>query len=90
MDQANDPKNKMGPEDKGMKWDRDCTDILCCIVFLVYTVAIIGVSGYALTTGDPQRILTPFDSDGNACGRPDQCSTDDYAWPQSMPCPKGG
>jgi hypothetical protein len=28
----------------------------------------IGVSGYALATGDPMKIFTPFDSDGKPCG----------------------
>jgi len=51
-----------------LKWERGCTDILCCLIFIVFTVAILGVSFYALGSGDPSRIMTPFDSDGNACG----------------------
>jgi hypothetical protein len=30
----------------------------------------VAVSGYAIMKGDPARILVPFDSDGNECGRP--------------------
>lgn len=71
----------------GMKEDRSCTDILCCLIFLVFIVAMVGCSGYAIHNGDPERILTPFDSDGNACGQPDQCSNDDYAMPQGTACP---
>jgi hypothetical protein len=33
------------------------------------------ISIYAIGTGDPWIILTPFDSDGNQCGMPDQQST---------------
>ena len=50
---------------KGMKWDRSCTDIICCLVFIAFTVGMVGISGYALTTGEPLKIFTPFDSDGN-------------------------
>ena len=79
MEAAKDPKN--WPKDKGIKWERQCTDVICCLIFLVFTVAILGVSFYSFGKGDPARIMTPFDSDGNACGMPDQCSMKDYAWP---------
>jgi choline transporter-like protein 2/4/5 len=62
---------KPDPSEKGLKWERGCTDILCCLIFIVFTVAIFGVSFYAFGSGDPSRIMTPFDSDGNACGKPD-------------------
>lgn len=74
-------ENKLDKKDKGIKWERSCTDILCCLIFLVFLVAMVGCSFWALTKGDPERILTPFDSVGNACGRADQCSSTDYAWP---------
>jgi hypothetical protein len=35
----------------------------------------IGISGYALASGDPLKLLTPFDSDGNRCGYPGQTAT---------------
>ena len=65
--------NKM--QNSGMKWERSCTDILCCLIFLAFFVGMIGVSGYALSSGDPIKILTPFDSDGNQCGMPDQTAS---------------
>jgi len=74
-------------EDKGIKWERKCTDMICCLVFLVFLVAMVGLSFFALTKGDPARIVTPYDSDGNACGAPDQCSTNDKVFPQGEPCP---
>jgi len=56
-------------------------------VFVAFIAATIGVSFYAYRAGDPTRIMTPFDSDGNACGKPDQCSMKHYAWPQGEACP---
>lgn len=57
-------------DQKGMVYDRSCTDCLCCLIFLIYIVAMIGVSGYAIANGNPTVIITPFDSDGNQCGKP--------------------
>jgi hypothetical protein len=38
----------------------------------------LGISGYAIGTGDPWKILTPFDSDGNQCGMPDQEASEGF------------
>jgi len=46
----------------------------------------VGLSGFALMKGDPAKMLTPYDSVGNACGMPAQCSTKDYAFPQNETC----
>lgn len=32
-------------------------------------VAMLGVSGFAISNGDPLNIIAPFDSVGNACGK---------------------
>lgn len=58
-----------------MVYERSCTDILCCITFCLFFAAMGVISIYAIGTGDPWIILTPFDSDGNQCGMPDQQST---------------
>jgi len=56
-----------------MKMDnRHCTDVICCLLFVVFVVLMIGVSGYSFAEGDVVRIFTPFDSDGNQCGQPNQ------------------
>ena len=61
-------KNKLSAADKGIKWERSCTDILCCLLFLVFLASMVGITGYATTKGDPKRLLTPFDSSANKCG----------------------
>jgi choline transporter-like protein 2/4/5 len=60
IDDANKPENKM--TEKGIKWDRSCTDILCCLVFLAFIVSMVGLSFIGFTQGDPMNMLTPFDS----------------------------
>jgi choline transporter-like protein 2/4/5 len=53
---------------KGIVWERSCTDILCCVFFLAFVVVMILVSAVAFAQGDPLKIFTPYDSDGNQCG----------------------
>mmetsp|Transcript_4354 Transcript_4354/g.7346 ORF Transcript_4354/g.7346 Transcript_4354/m.7346 type:complete len:135 (+) Transcript_4354:103-507(+) len=48
--------------------DRHCTDVICCLLFSVFIVAMVGLSVYAFQTGDPVKLFTPYDSDGNQCG----------------------
>jgi choline transporter-like protein 2/4/5 len=58
-----------------MMMDRICTDVICCVLFVIFCVGMIGISGYALAAGDPLKLLTPFDSDGNRCGMKNQIAT---------------
>jgi hypothetical protein len=51
-----------------MQWERSCTDILCCLFFLSFVVVMGIISAIAFAQGDPLKIFTPYDSDGNQCG----------------------
>jgi len=44
IEEANKAENKLEAGDKGMKWERSCTDMLCCILFLGFVVAMVGAS----------------------------------------------
>jgi len=68
LEKAEKHKENFKSVEGGIEWERSCTDILCCMVFIAFIVAMLGVSGYALSTGDPMNIITAFDSDGNKCG----------------------
>jgi hypothetical protein len=70
LDKAEKHKDEMTKVEGGIEWNRSCTDIICCIIFIAFIAAMLGISGYALSTGDPINIITPFDSDGNKCGAP--------------------
>ena len=73
---ANNPDNKI--KQKGIKMkDRHCTDMLFCLFFVVWIVGIFVISVYGIMQGDPYKIATPFDSDGNQCGMPNQTMTID-------------
>lgn len=52
--------------------NRGCTDVICCILFLAFFVLMLVLGFYGISRGDPLNILTPFDTDGNRCGMPNQ------------------
>jgi len=49
--------------------NRECTDLMCCFVFLAFIVGMVGVSGYGLANGDPNRFFIMWDSDSRGCGK---------------------
>lgn len=57
-----------GAEDATIVFDRNCTDMFCCLIFLVFIVGMVLLSGIAFTRGQPLKLLTPFDSTGFQCG----------------------
>ena len=65
-DDARDTKNSLST--KEMTYYRTCTDVLCCGIFVIFLIFVTVICGYGFYQGDPVRILTPFDSDGNQCG----------------------
>lgn len=48
--------------------NRSCTDVICCILFVLFTVGMVAVGVIAFMWGDPKKILYPTDSLGNMCG----------------------
>ena len=69
IEEANLEKNRLKAGERGMKFkDRSCTDVICCLIFTVFIFVMIAISAYGFMNGDPVKIMTPFDSDGNKCG----------------------
>mmetsp|Transcript_48467 Transcript_48467/g.65806 ORF Transcript_48467/g.65806 Transcript_48467/m.65806 type:complete len:655 (-) Transcript_48467:96-2060(-) len=78
-------KNKDELEN-GPVMNRRCTDWPCCIVFVIFIVGMVGLSGFAFTQGNPTILLTGWDYDGNGCGYSE--ATKDYPylyWPAPDP-----
>jgi hypothetical protein len=48
----------------GPKQDRICTDVLFYIIFLVFGAAMLGIAGYGFSKGNPEAIISPYDSKG--------------------------
>lgn len=47
--------------------DRSCTDIIPCILYIIMLAIMIGITGYALGTGDLMKIATKYDMYGEKC-----------------------
>ncbi|XP_061578983.1 choline transporter-like protein 2 isoform X1 [Cololabis saira] len=75
MDKDENPDSKYGesrkydPNFKGPIHDRGCTDILCCILFIVALLGYFSVGILAWSQGDPRKVIYPTDSRGQFCGQ---------------------
>ena len=57
------------PDFKGPIKDRSCTDIPCCLIFVLYVIGMFVVGIIAFKEGDLDRLIYPKDSKGNTCGK---------------------
>ena len=48
--------------------ERECTDFFWLILMICTFVGVFGVAVYALATGDPHKMIAPYDGAGNLCG----------------------
>ncbi|XP_026158973.1 choline transporter-like protein 2 isoform X3 [Mastacembelus armatus] len=74
MEEKNpDPKygesRKFDPNFKGPIQNRGCTDILCCILFIIALMGYFAVGILAWSQGDPRKVIYPTDSRGQFCGQ---------------------
>ncbi|XP_068729882.1 choline transporter-like protein 4 [Montipora capricornis] len=77
MRDAKDGKNRGGkwgapkpfdPTFDGPIKNRSCTDIICCILFVLYVLGMVVLGIIAFVKGNPYKLLNSVDSDGNICG----------------------
>uniref|UniRef100_A0A8C3YF87 Choline transporter-like protein n=1 Tax=Catagonus wagneri TaxID=51154 RepID=A0A8C3YF87_9CETA len=48
---------------------RNCTDVLCCMIFILFIIGYILLGLVAWVNGDPRRVAYPTDSQGHFCGQ---------------------
>ncbi|XP_058267213.1 choline transporter-like protein 2 isoform X2 [Hemibagrus wyckioides] len=60
---------KYDPNFKGPIQNRGCTDIICCIIFVVAILGYIAVGILAWSQGDPRKVIYPTNSRGEFCGQ---------------------
>ncbi|XP_075999055.1 choline transporter-like protein 2 isoform X4 [Genypterus blacodes] len=60
---------KYDPTFKGPLHSRGCTDIICCIFFILAILAYLAVGILAWSQGDPRKVIYPTDSRGQFCGQ---------------------
>lgn len=69
---------KYDPTFKGPLHKRSCTDVICLLLFICFIAAWAAVGIYAFTHGDPGRLLSPTDSEGQRCGLDDKVRNKPY------------
>ncbi|XP_029931336.1 choline transporter-like protein 5-A [Myripristis murdjan] len=61
--------HKFDPSFRGPVRRRSCTDVLCCLIFIIVILAYIALGIVAWLHGDPRKVLHPTDSYGRFCGQ---------------------
>lgn len=56
------------PSFKGPVKSRSCTDVICCILFVLCIIGMVAVCFLGFVHGDPRRLVYPTDTRGNICG----------------------
>lgn len=64
-------KSGYDPSKNGPNSNRSCTDVICCLVFILFVAGLVVVAWFAFVYGDPKLLLYPQDSNGNLCGQGD-------------------
>lgn len=60
---------KYDPTFKGPIQNRGCTDIFCCIIFILAIIGYVAVGILAWSQGDPRKVIYPTNSRGEFCGQ---------------------
>ncbi|XP_048772751.2 choline transporter-like protein 2 isoform X2 [Ostrea edulis] len=53
---------------KGPIKDRSCTDIICCLLFVIFIAGLVVVAFFAFKYGDPRLLIYPVNSNNELCG----------------------
>uniref|UniRef100_A0A8C4ZVN9 Choline transporter-like protein n=1 Tax=Gadus morhua TaxID=8049 RepID=A0A8C4ZVN9_GADMO len=48
---------------------RSCTDVVCCVIFIIGILGYIALGSVAWIHGDPRKVVFPTDSHGQFCGQ---------------------
>ncbi|XP_006823430.1 choline transporter-like protein 2 [Saccoglossus kowalevskii] len=59
---------KYDPTFKGPIANRSCTDIICCVIFIVFIAGMFAVGYFAWSNGNPYKLIYATDGRGQICG----------------------
>ncbi|XP_041695864.1 choline transporter-like protein 5-B isoform X1 [Coregonus clupeaformis] len=60
---------KFDPSFRGPIHNRGCTDVVCCVIFVIVIIGYIALGTVAWIHGDPRKVVYPTDSHGQFCGQ---------------------
>ncbi|XP_077870007.1 choline transporter-like protein 2 [Saccoglossus kowalevskii] len=61
-------KKKYDPSFNGPITNRSCTDVICCLIFVIFATGLGFIAYYGYTVGDPDKLFYKADSLGQICG----------------------
>ncbi|XP_026161111.1 choline transporter-like protein 5-B isoform X1 [Mastacembelus armatus] len=61
--------HKFDPNFRGPVHNRSCTDVVCCLIFIIVILGYIALGTVAWIHGDPRKVVYPTDSHGQFCGQ---------------------
>ncbi|XP_034035530.1 choline transporter-like protein 5-B isoform X2 [Thalassophryne amazonica] len=61
--------HKFDPTFRGPVHNRSCTDVVCCVIFIIVILGYIALGTVAWIHGDPRKVVYPTDSHGQFCGQ---------------------
>ena len=71
-DDGSDSKYKSAEHSKrvkdGLIQERSCTDVLCFVLIIVMWICMTSVGSVAISNGDPYRLISPINDQGDVCG----------------------
>lgn len=71
-DDGSDSKYKSAEHSKlakdGLVKERSCTDVLCLVMIICMWIAMTSVGATAIKNGDPYRLISPVNDQGDVCG----------------------
>lgn len=71
-------KRQFDPNFKGPIQKRSCTDVICCLLFLIFFAGMIACTVIGYARGDPYKLILPTDSKGQICGYTDAVKSKPY------------
>ncbi|KAF7692331.1 hypothetical protein HF521_009941 [Silurus meridionalis] len=60
---------RFDPTFRGPVYNRSCTDVICCVIFIIVILGYIALGTVAWIHGDPRKVIHPTDSSGDFCGQ---------------------
>ncbi|XP_064650340.1 choline transporter-like protein 2 isoform X2 [Lineus longissimus] len=81
---------KYDPTFNGPIKNRGCTDILCCLFFVVCVLGLAVTGYFAYVYGDPTILIYPTDSNGEICGYGSKASTPNLVFFDMLECARMG
>lgn len=81
---------KFDPKFKGPVSKRSCTDVICCLIFLVFVAGLVVVAYFAFKFGNPSLLLYPMNSDKALCGFGEQKGKSNLLFYDLVACGKMG